>query len=106
TQAMPTGVLTFGERDGVWICSPSHAVAVAGVLRTAVLEVAAARRSVEGHAEKMERLYEYLTSSRCKLRLQGAIEAVMAMQQDLLREQSAMKSSWKRRETQLQRIAT
>lgn len=106
TQAMPSGMTSFGERDGVWICAPPYAVGLARVLRSGLLEVAEARRAESGRSEKIHLLYAYLTGPEFKARIGGALEAFRELQDGLLREQRAMRSAWKRRERQIERAVS
>lgn len=103
TQTMPAGIAHFGERSGVWICSATFAVALAEVLRTSVIELADAMRAAEGRTEKIQLLYTYLTGPDFKARIRGALEAFAEMQSELLREQRATHTAWKRRDQQMKR---
>ncbi|MEO0390789.1 MAG: DUF2130 domain-containing protein, partial [Pseudomonadota bacterium] len=46
--ARPEGIETFEARDGIWICAPRFALALAGVLRHSLIEVAQARAARQG----------------------------------------------------------
>ncbi len=103
SQALPSDIRFFGERDGVWICAFSHAQALATVLRAGLKEVARARRVAENRGEKAHQLYDYLTGPEFKNRIEGVVEPFTELMQDLTREKSAMQRLWKKREHQLQR---
>ncbi len=106
TQAMPPRMASFGEREGVWICSLSEAAGLATVLRHGLLEVALARRAATGHSEKTHLLYAYVTGPEFRSKMSGAVDVFREMQGDLLREQRSLRSSWRKREWQIQRAAT
>ncbi len=103
TQAMPDGVDTFAEIDGVWVCHWRCAKALASVLRAGLIDLNRHQLSSQGRAEKMELVYHYLASSEFQQRVEGVVEAFTAMQSDLLSEQRAMKKIWAKRETQITR---
>lgn len=48
--------------DGVMVCAPSYAMAIAQILRDQILAVHKTSKSLEGKDVKMEMLYKYLTS--------------------------------------------
>jgi len=103
TQALPQNVKHFVAIDGVWVCAWPYATALAAVLRTGLFEVALARRSAEGRGEKMQMLFEYLTGPEFRNRVEGLVEALAEMQDDLEREKRAMLAIWKRRDRQMDR---
>jgi hypothetical protein len=103
TQELPKGVRHFGLRDGVWVSAWAYAVALGAVLRASLVDVALAKRMVEGRGEKKQLLYEYLTGAEFQNRVGGLVEAFTEMQDDLEREKRAMLGMWKRREKQMQR---
>lgn len=104
TQALPPGVETFDQIDGVWVAHPSVALPVAMALRQLVLGVAAARQATMGKQSKMALVYEYLTGSQFRQHIEAIIEAYKEMRVDLDRERTALTKLWARREQQLQRM--
>lgn len=103
TEALPAEVRHFAVIDEVWVCAWPYAKALAAVLRSGLIEVAAARQSAEGRGEKMQMLYAYLTGTEFRNRVGGLVEAFTEMQQGLDDEKRAMSTLWKRRDRQLQR---
>ena len=103
TQVMPPDIRHFGQKDGVWVCAPSHAVALGAVLRKGLVEVALAKRAAEGSGEKMQLLYGYLTGTEFRNRVGGVVEAFVEMQEDLHSERRAMMTRWKHRERVIER---
>jgi len=103
TQAMPPDVRHFGLKEGVWVCAPSYAVALGGVLRGSLIEVALAKRRAEGSGQKMQLVYEYLTGVEFRNRVEGLLEAYVEMREDLESEKRAMQARWKRRQRFIER---
>lgn len=103
TQALPPNVKHFAAIDGVWVCAWPCATALAAVLRTGLFEVSLARRSAEGRGEKMQMLFDYLTGTEFRNRVEGLVEALAEMQDDLEKEKRAMLAIWKRRERLMDR---
>lgn len=104
SQTLPKGVETFELIDGVWVAHPRAALPVAVTLRHTLIEVAAARHATEGQQTKMEMVYQYLTGSRFRQRVQAIVEAFSSMQEDLDREKKAITKQWAKREEQIERV--
>jgi hypothetical protein len=106
TQAMPQGVETFGEVDGVWVTTPALAIALASALRLALTESALARRATEGQQDKMAILYQYLTGPQFRQRVEAIREAFTTMQADLVAERAVFERLWAKRQKQIDRVMT
>jgi hypothetical protein len=101
TQALPKQVDSFNLIDGVWVTSPHCAVPVAIALRHFLIEVAMTRRAGEGQQTKMEMLYQYLTGSRFRHRIEAIVEKFSDMHEDLDKERKTMTKLWAKREEQI-----
>ena len=103
TQAMPEGVDTFAQIDGVWVCSWQCVKGLAMALRSGLIEVGKSQIAAQGRAEKMELVYNYLSSQEFQHSVSGIVEAFVTMQTDLDSEIRSMKRIWKKREKQIER---
>lgn len=101
TQAMPDGVTTCQDIDGVWVTTFALAGAVACLLRAGLIETAAARGAAEGQQTKAELLYGYVTGLHFRQRVQAMLEGYSALKDELEGEKRAMKTRWAAREKQL-----
>lgn len=104
TQAMPKNMDTFGQKDGVWICTYSDAVAMSGILREQIIKVFSAVKGNENRADKMTLLYQYLTSGEFTEQWSAIREGFFSMRTSIQRERDAMEKLWKAREKQLEKI--
>jgi hypothetical protein len=104
TQVLPEGVTHFAQVEGVWVCNFATALSMAAALRVGLLQVAAERRSQSGKDEKMEVLYQFVTSPQFRLQVEGVLEAFLEMKRDMDSERRAMERLWKKREAQLTRV--
>ena len=80
----------------------STAVQLATALRSGLLEVHKQRIASAGKGEKMEAVYDYLTSSQFSNKLKAVYGAFHRMRQELEAEKSQTLQRWARREKQLQ----
>ena len=104
TSAMPKGTSHFECRDGVWITTPALALPLAAALRLTLIEVAAARRSIEGMQEKTELVYQYISGTQFKARVMAIVEGFKGLQEELEAEKRVTMKNWAKREKQLERV--
>jgi len=104
TQTLPKGMDTFGFIEGVWVVGFKEAIPVAFMLRQVLIEVAAATQASEGQQTKAEMVYQYLTGSQFKQRIQAIVEGFSAMQADLILERKAITKQWAKRDSQIERV--
>jgi hypothetical protein len=100
---LPAGVQSFGLVEGIWVSSRACAINLAAALRSGLVQVAAARKALEGQQGKMEILYNYLSSDQFKQRLEGIIEPFMTLREQLESEKRSATTAWAKREKQLDR---
>ena len=98
---LPEGVSGFDCYEGVWVSNPACALPMARALRHGLLEVAGARAAGEGQQSKMALVYQYLTGSAFRQRIEAIKEAFESMAEDLEAEKKAITKQWSKRETQI-----
>ena len=91
----------FGLHEDIWVSSWGAAIPLATALRERILEVHKQRAISAGKGEKMEALYDYLTSPQFAQKLKAVYGAFQAMQEDLQKERSASEQRLARREKQI-----
>jgi hypothetical protein len=99
--ALPEGIETFDLVDGVYVAHPRCAVPVALTLRQGLLEIASARTAQLGQQSKAEQVYDYLTGSRFKQRIEAIVERFKDMRDDIDKERKFMVKAWAKREAQV-----
>jgi hypothetical protein len=95
-------VQLFGLHEDVWITSWTTALQLAAVLRAGLLDLHKQRLVSAGKGEKMEAVYDYLTSSQFAHKLKAVYGSFYRMRQELEAEKSQTLQRWARREKQLQ----
>lgn len=104
SMVLPDEVIRFGMVDGVWVTDPLSAMPLATALRQHLVAFECERQASIGKNEKMELLYKYLSGTEFKQKMEGIIEAFMAMQSQVNKERRAMEKQWKEREKQIERV--
>lgn len=104
TQAMPEQVATFGQLEGIWICTFSDVSALIHVLREGIIKIFQAAKTQENRGDKMHMLYAYLTSNEFSEQWKAIREGFQAMNQSIQKEREAMEKLWKMRQKQLEKV--
>jgi hypothetical protein len=104
TQTLPKDMNGFGEKEGVYICSFAEVRALTQVLRNGVIQLFIAARSQENKGDKMNLLYDYLTSGEFAEQWKAIREGFHSMRQSVQRERDTMERLWKAREKQLEKV--
>jgi hypothetical protein len=104
TQTLPRDMERFGEKDGIYICNFAEVRSLATVLRTSILKVFALTKSQEKRGDKMNLLYDYLTSNEFSEQWKAIREGFMSMRLSIQREREQMERMWKWREKQLEKV--
>jgi hypothetical protein len=104
TQAMPKDMDTFGEKQGIWICTFSEVKPLVHVLRDLVMKVYNATKSQENKGDKMALLYQYLVSGEFSEQWNAIREGFMGMKISIQRERDQMEKLWKAREKSLEKV--
>jgi hypothetical protein len=106
---MPTAVpkdwksaQTFGLHEGVWVTTWSAALNLGEVLRNGVLDCHKQRLISAGKGEKLEAVYDYLTSAHFAQKLRAVYDTFEKMREDLEAEKHQSLQRWARRDKQLQ----
>lgn len=101
SQALPEGVESFGMVDGIWVCAPRYAVPLASSLRQGLIDVARAKGRAMGQETKMEMIYDYLTGTQFRQRVDAIVERFEDMQDNLRKERVFIEKQWAQRAKQI-----
>ena len=104
SNVLPEGVETFELIDGVWVCAPRYAFAVAAMLRHWLIDVDRVRIGNEGQKTKAEAVYQYMTGPSFRHRVEAIVEPFQEMKEDLDRERRGTTKMWAKRGTQLEQV--
>lgn len=104
TESMPKDMDRFGLRNGVWVCGFQEIKSLAFVLREMLLMTHSVKLVQENKGDKMELLYNYLTSNEFRQQVEAIVEGFTSMQNDLIKEKIAMEKLWSSREKQIRKV--
>jgi len=101
---LPKEINGFSQFKGIWVTSYPLAMALAVALRANLIEVASAKQAAVGKVEKMEAIYNYLSGTEFKQKVEAIVEAFVTMNTDLAKEKVAMEKLWSKREQQIKKV--
>lgn len=106
TTTLPNDVKNFAHIDGAWVTNYTSIVGLATALRINLIQVATTKLATEGKNSKMEVLYNYLSGSEFRQKVEAIGEAFVSMKNDLDQEKRAMMRIWSKRDKQIERVIT
>lgn len=104
TQTMPKDMTHFGEKNGVWICSFEEVKPLASVVRDGIIKVSLAMASQENKGEKMQMMYDFLTSTEFRNQMEAIVDGFRNMREGIIKEKIQAEKNWKEREKQLDKV--
>lgn len=104
TQSLPDGLEKVGQKEGVWICTYQDIKWLSLVLRDALLRLHSSAMTQTNRGEKMQMLYDYLTSNEFKINFEAIVKGYKSLHDSYNDERLKMQALWKEREKQLEKI--
>ncbi len=104
TQAMPDGMSSLGQIDGVWVCTFDEFKNLSQVLRQSLIQLDQTLVVQENKGDKMGMLYDFLTGSEFRMQIEAIVEGFTQLKIDLESEKRSMQGIWKKREKQIERV--
>ncbi|OGK42894.1 hypothetical protein A3A46_02190 [Candidatus Roizmanbacteria bacterium RIFCSPLOWO2_01_FULL_37_13] len=102
SQTLPDGVKHFTQKDGVWIGDYESITGLGLLLRNTLLELSKVKSSVVGKQEKKEILWNYLTSTEFRHRLEAIYDTYQQEKVYLDKEKEFFRRKWAREEKNIQ----
>jgi hypothetical protein len=104
TKALPKTIKRFGFQDGVWISDFYSIIGLATAIRTKFQELHQTKSAIAGRSSIMDLIYNYVTGTEFRTRIEATGEALKEMKSDIDKERAAMEKNWAKREKQLYRV--
>lgn len=102
TNTKPKEMERIGIEKGIWICSYDEFKSLCLVLRECLVEIARLKNNEENKNDKINLLYNYLTSKEFSDSITNIIETFTKLKTALDKEKKSMNKIWKEREMQLE----
>jgi hypothetical protein len=104
SKTLPDNVKNCCNLNSIWVCGYSFAAEFAEILTSNLVNVAIVKNSQIGKDEKMEAIYDYLSSNFFKQRIEAIVDAFISMKNALEKEKTVALKNWAAREMQINRV--
>lgn len=105
TEAMPDDrTNAYLSEEGIWVCTFNDFKTVSQVIRNSILNISKAIETGKNVESKMGMLYQYLTSNDFKMHIEEIVGGFQELNDQIMRERTAMEKQWTAREKQLKRV--
>ena len=104
SEVMPVDLKKAGYRNGIWVTERQFVVPIADMMRAKLIQLAGAKRAAQGKDTKMEILYNYLSGTEFKNRVEAIIEAFSSMQTEIEKEKRYFSNKWARDEKNIRQV--
>lgn len=104
SNVLPQDVKYFSYREGIFVGGFDCLLNLAQLLRVNLIEYQKIKNNAVGKNEKMESLYEYITSNEFQQRVEAMIETFNSMKSTLDKERKVMMGIWGEREKQIEKV--
>lgn len=104
TATLPKDVENFTQINGVWVVNFQSILPIISAIRFHLIELERTQKALEGQDEKMKFLYQYLSGTQFKNRIENIVSAFTEMKVNLDQEKRAMNKLWARREKEIERV--
>jgi hypothetical protein len=104
TSTLPRTLNHMGTVENIWVAQPHLAKCLAHSLREQILQVHQARATNLIPEDQKENVFRYLTGTKFRQSIEGQIETVSSLLEDLHKEKRAFVKAWASREQQLNQL--
>lgn len=104
SRVLPKGIEKFGIYEGIWVVDWTYVAEISMILRNQMIEIATIQNSLEGREERLEIVFNYLTSAKFKDKMENILTAFQEMQNQVTEERKAFEARWKKREALLENV--
>lgn len=104
SQAVPQDLDSARFYKNIWITKRSFALGLASALRLNLIQIAMAKRALDGKKGKSDLLFSYLSGTEFRLRVEAIIDAFTNMQVEIEKEKRYFSNKWARDEKNIRQV--
>ncbi len=101
---LPLSVKDFVYKEGIWVSNRASFISLASALRLNLYQIYTTRLAAVGKNEKTEILYQYLTGTEFRQRVEAIIEAFTNLQDEQEKEKRFFMTKWARQEKEIRKV--
>lgn len=104
SEAVPENFDSARFYKNIWITKRSFTIGLACALRLNLIQIAMAKRAMEGKKDKKDILYSYMSGTEFRLRVEAIIDAFTNMQVEIEKEKRYFSNKWARDEKNIRQV--
>lgn len=104
SEAVPENVDSARFYKNIWITKRSFVIGLASALRLNLIQIAMAKRALDGKNGKSDLLFSYLSGTEFRLRVEAIVDAFTNMQVEIEKEKRYFSNKWARDEKNIRQV--
>lgn len=104
SETVPNNVDSARFYKNIWITKRNFAVGLACALRLNLIQITMAKRAMEGKKDKKDILYNYMSGTEFRLRVEAIIDSFTNMQIEIEKEKRYFSNKWARDEKNIRQV--
>lgn len=104
SEVLPNDMKTAGFRKSVWVAKQDFVLPLADTIRVKLIQLFYVKNSIKGKDEKMEILFQYLSGTEFKNRIEAIVDAFTNMQGEIEKEKRYFMNKWARDEKNIRQV--
>jgi hypothetical protein len=104
SEAVPQDFDSAKFYKNIWITKRNFAVGLACALRLNLIQISMAKRAMEGKKDKKDVLYNYMSGTEFRLRVEAIIDSFTNMQVEIEKEKRYFSNKWARDEKNIRQV--
>lgn len=104
SEAVPQGIESAKFYKNIWITKRYFTIGLACALRLNLIQIAMAKRVIEGKKDKKDILYSYMSGTEFRLRIEAIIDSFTNMQNEIEKEKRYFSNKWARDEKNIRQV--
>jgi hypothetical protein len=104
TEVMPKDMPTFGLRDGIWICTFKEIAGLVAAIRQICITETSIKATEKDKESKVHALYNYLMSREFKQRVEGILQHVSTMKENVEKHRKSVLSVCRKQEIEIDQM--
>lgn len=104
SESLPQNIDSARFYKNIWVAKRSFVIGLACALRLNLIQIAMAKRAIEGKKDKSDRLFSYLSGTEFRLRVEAIVDAFTNMQIEIEKEKRYFSNKWARDEKNIRQV--
>jgi len=104
SETLPNNIDSARFYKNIWVTKRSFTVGLACALRLNLIQIAMAKRALDGKKDKSDLLFSYLSGTEFRLRVEAIIDAFTNMQIEIEKEKRYFSNKWARDEKNIRQV--